>query len=336
MSTQFKVLASVYRGLLDILAENGLRPEEVSAAVGIELEALRTPQEMLSIEQISQLWQLGFDCRGETIGIEVAQRVKLIDFQDVGVFLTSTENIADWLDQLDNYSSLFSNITELVSRRTKQGLEAQINYYASVPLKYERLEFLALFAPVLANQYLESPLKLNKVELTRPQPADPSPWDEAFGTKVRWSAKATKYTIDYEEATRQILTRNSQAKKGFQVMLDSRLLNKKNAQPLDEVRAAILQILSTEVPSVASVSSALNLSARSLQRRLTDAHTSFSELLTATRKDLAQEYLEKGVAPSKIAQLLGYSDPAVFKRAFKRWTGVSLSAPSEGKKPNDD
>lgn len=325
VSTQFQVLASVYRGLLNILGESGHSPDQVAAAVGVKLDALRTPQAMLSIEQITKLWELGYECRGETIGLEVAQRVRLIDFQDIGVFLTSTENIEDWLHQIENYSSLFSNIAELVSQRTALGLEAQINYYAAVPLKYERLDFLALFAPVLASQYLESPLKLKKVELTRPCPEDPAPWEDAFGTTIKWGSKATKYTIDYEEANRLILTRNNNTKKGFQTILNSRLLSRRTLQPIDEVRAAIVNHLPNGAPSITSVASALNLSARSLQRRLNNAHTSFSTLLSSIREEMAKEYLEQGIPHSKISQLLGYSDPAVFKRAFKRWTGKPAS-----------
>ncbi len=68
----------------------------------------------------------------------------------------------------------------------------------------------------------------------------------------------------------------------------------------------------------------LNLSERTLQRRLADEGSSYQQLLNDTRRQLAERYLRDGqLAATEIALLLGYSEPSVFFRAFRQWTGLT-------------
>ncbi|WP_293393842.1 AraC family transcriptional regulator [Nevskia sp.] len=72
------------------------------------------------------------------------------------------------------------------------------------------------------------------------------------------------------------------------------------------------------------VARTLNLSSRSLRRRLEDEGTSFRDLVEDTRRQLAEQML--GTTDMKLDELavhLGYADTASFTRAFRRWHGVS-------------
>jgi AraC-like DNA-binding protein len=68
----------------------------------------------------------------------------------------------------------------------------------------------------------------------------------------------------------------------------------------------------------------LGLSQRTLARHLTGEGTTFSDLLTGIRRDLADRYLEdESLSISQIAWLLGYHDIGAFSHAFRRWTGTT-------------
>jgi AraC-like DNA-binding protein len=68
----------------------------------------------------------------------------------------------------------------------------------------------------------------------------------------------------------------------------------------------------------------LNLSRRSLQRRLARLGTSFEEILQRVLARQAATLIATSAQPlTAIALDLGYSDPAHFTRAFARWTGQS-------------
>ena len=70
----------------------------------------------------------------------------------------------------------------------------------------------------------------------------------------------------------------------------------------------------------------LNMSGRTLRRRLSAGGMSFEALVENVRKTRALSLLtHSGVAVERIAIETGYSDVRNFRRAFKRWTGVSPS-----------
>ena len=66
----------------------------------------------------------------------------------------------------------------------------------------------------------------------------------------------------------------------------------------------------------------MHMSARTLQLRLEQEDTQFSEVLDRARLGVARGLLlDPGVALSEAAVRLGFADLATFSRAFKRWTG---------------
>jgi AraC-like DNA-binding protein len=101
---------------------------------------------------------------------------------------------------------------------------------------------------------------------------------------------------------------------------------------VEQVRAALVTELREGEPDVAKVARRLATSARSLQRRLQQEGSSFRAVVDDARLDLARVYLgEKNLSIADISYLLGYSDPAAFTRAFKRWTGRSPRADDRAK-----
>ena len=93
-----------------------------------------------------------------------------------------------------------------------------------------------------------------------------------------------------------------------------------------EVEAVIEPMLKAGAVSVDRVARELGMSRQTLYRRLKAEGTTFEELLDAKRRQLAVRYLGLDRLSVKAASYrLGFSDPAAFSRAFKRWTGVSPS-----------
>ena len=74
------------------------------------------------------------------------------------------------------------------------------------------------------------------------------------------------------------------------------------------------------------VARALGCSRQTLYRRLKAEGITFAELLDRLRRRLALRFVrEQGLSVKEAAYRLGFSDPAAFSRAFKRWTGMSPS-----------
>ena len=78
--------------------------------------------------------------------------------------------------------------------------------------------------------------------------------------------------------------------------------------------------------SYEKVAQRLNMSPRSLQRKLQIDHTTFRSLLEEVRQEIAENYIhDSTVNLMEIAFVLGYSEYSSFSRAYKRWTKISPS-----------
>jgi AraC-like DNA-binding protein len=75
------------------------------------------------------------------------------------------------------------------------------------------------------------------------------------------------------------------------------------------------------------IASELGVSRQTLFRRLKAENVTFEKVLVELRHRMALHYLNGGrMSVSQTAHLVGFSDPAAFSRAFKRWTGSSPRA----------
>ncbi|WP_455207981.1 helix-turn-helix domain-containing protein [Kaarinaea lacus] len=91
---------------------------------------------------------------------------------------------------------------------------------------------------------------------------------------------------------------------------------------------ALVQLLKTYLHdhslSIKLLAEITGISMRSLQRRLSESGTSYSELLENARIEKSIEMLgDKDAKIIDVAYSTGYNDPSHFSRAFRRLTGVS-------------
>jgi AraC-like DNA-binding protein len=86
--------------------------------------------------------------------------------------------------------------------------------------------------------------------------------------------------------------------------------------------AAQLRDHLTDAVTADDAAAAMHMSARTLQRRLEAEGTTFSDVLDATREEVARALLgDPALALAEVAYRAGFADLATFSRAFKRWTG---------------
>jgi len=79
-----------------------------------------------------------------------------------------------------------------------------------------------------------------------------------------------------------------------------------------------------EMPSFEELTGLLNMSARTLRRRLEKEGTSYQRIKDNARRDIAITLLSReGLTVSAVAEQVGFSDPSAFHRSFKKWTGQS-------------
>ncbi len=91
----------------------------------------------------------------------------------------------------------------------------------------------------------------------------------------------------------------------------------------DHIKLVIYSLLDSSFPELKTVASQLNLSERTVQRKLKYENTTYSQIVLDLKKSIAEEYLKQRYSVKEVAYLLGYSESSAFVNAFKNWYGIS-------------
>jgi len=111
----------------------------------------------------------------------------------------------------------------------------------------------------------------------------------------------------------------------FDTVLADRVSELGGEMALDSrVREVVSRRLSEGIPAVGDVASALGMSARTLQRRLSEQGRTYQDLVDGSRRELARRLLrDSRFSLIEVAFMTGFSSQSAFTRAFKRWEGAT-------------
>jgi AraC-like DNA-binding protein len=159
-------------------------------------------------------------------------------------------------------------------------------------------------------------------------PNDPAEYEQAFGCPVRVNAGWNGFALAEEVWDLPMRRRDPSLVRLLEPHADVAVSGATTPMALRErVRRAQARGLTAGDASVGTVARVLALSARTLQRRLADEGTSYQAELDHVRREVAERHLhDSALAIAEISFLLGYSEPAAFHRAFKRWHHVTPQA----------
>lgn len=146
---------------------------------------------------------------------------------------------------------------------------------------------------------------------------------ESFDQRVVFEADANEIHIPQALATQSLPMADTKVAQRFEEECDQRLLQLQEEKAFAERVRDMLFLSKKPFPKLEDVAFRLNVSPRTLRRRLQQEGTSFRKTLEAVRLELAQRYLtETARSIGSIADLLGYEDQNSFSHAFKVSVGM--------------
>jgi AraC-like DNA-binding protein len=162
------------------------------------------------------------------------------------------------------------------------------------------------------------------LELRFPPPADLQPYKDAFKCSLRFNSSANALLFARADVISPLPTAHPLLAEVHERLAGEHLQRLDLAQVSSRARAAIIRRLPDGEPRRTEIASTLEMSERTLQRRLEVEGTSFQRLLDDTRRELAQQYLgQTDTSLCDATYLLGFSNQSSFFRACKRWFGIS-------------
>jgi AraC-like DNA-binding protein len=233
----------------------------------------------------------------------------------------SAPTLGDALRQWVRYLNLLDDAVEVAldTRGDRAYLRVARESEAPAPASHELC--WALVAKY-ARELSTVPFRLTGVELAHPAPGDIAPYRAWFDAPVAFDADETRLVMPAAALDASLVSADPKLLAILARAADE-LAKKAPTDPLmtAQVKRVLHDALRSDDASVEHVAKRLGVTARSLQRRLTDEGTTFAAVREDVRRELARRYLTDGLPIADISFLLGFSEPSAFFRAFKRWTG---------------
>lgn len=146
-----------------------------------------------------------------------------------------------------------------------------------------------------------------------------------FGLPVQ-RGDSNRLVFDRSDLQKPFLTQNNIMWQYLETELNQHLVQQERGQSFVNY---VQQELYLAIPSgfflVEDIASRLGVSVRTLQRNLSAENTTFKQELQAVQKAMTFSYLKMKLSAEEISSLIGYSEVNTFSRAFKKWTGMTVT-----------
>ncbi len=330
--SQRTVAAGYVRAFLDLAAARGADVPALLAETAIAQAALAAPDARVPFEAfVALVGAAKRACGDPALALHFGASRPFNEISIVGLITHAARTMGEAFVQLNRYSRLVVEVEghdaagrfALVRRADGVWIEDQRHNPNAFPELTEST--WVRFVHEQARAFPDRAPFVLEVHMTHPRPDHADAYAHYFAMPVVFSASWNAMKI--RESWLDEPTGNSDRYVFgvFNAHADSLLKSLLQSTTVrGQIEASLIPVLHTGAISMADAARRLGVSRSTLQRRLHDEDVTYAGLLDALRQRMAIDYLSsRKISVGETAYLTGFSDPAAFSRAFKRWTGVS-------------
>lgn len=305
----------------------GVNTSVLLDAAGVSRTVLDDPDARLPSHQVSLLWGKAYELSGDPVlSLHAAEVCPLGAYKVIDYMGHNARTVGEAFRYAARYFKLINTAVTLPIDASGDPVSFAIiddSDEKGVSRPYAEYCFAAFFLHIRAATGAQ--FGLERVQFAHVRPADISEHERVFGCPIEFEARQTRMLISRSVWEMPSMGGHAGVLEVLAEHADL-LLEKlpKGPELVERTRKAISGRLRGGDPSLEGVAAELGMSARSLQRRLSELGFSYHTVADEVRQSAAGLYLDQpDIAISEVAYLLGFSDQSSFNRAFKRWTGLT-------------
>jgi AraC-like DNA-binding protein len=327
--TENTIAAGNARALMDLAVTKGANRQALAARSGIDPAELQEQDNRVPFKKYIALMRTAQElCRDPALALHFGEAVDFAEISVVGLIGRASETMADGFAQFNRYARLVVDDGQVTDRLVLERSAGQLwmvdtRQYADDFPEFAETSFARMVCT--SRRWFPEAQFIKAVHFTHPAPAYRAEYDRVFQLPVVFESDKNALLTDEAWLTH----RNPHASRYVFGILSAHaeeLLQylERSKTTRGRVESLLMPILHTGEASVDLIASKMGISRQTLFRKLRAEGLTFEKVLDELRHKLALHYLSgKKVSVNETAYLVGFSDPASFSRAFKRWTGRS-------------
>jgi AraC-like DNA-binding protein len=318
--------------LVKLAAQHGIPEETVLAGTGMTSADLRTPDaEVRTQQELTAIGNLlGAAKNATTIGLEAGLRYRLTTYGIWGYAMVSASTFRESIDVGLRYLDLTYTFAPVVAEEKGDDLQLVLEESPDIPPDITRflVQREAAAIHTLQREVLGWPTHPRSVSFRHTATkAETDAYAAVFGSAPTFGADRNIVVLDAKQLDAPLpqadLHTSAMTQQMCADILDSR---RARIGLAGRVRDLIVGSLRNP-PSLSDAAQALQMSPRTLRRRLSLEGTTLRQLVDEVRATLAAELIAGGrLTVAEVARRLGYIEVSSFSQAFRRWYGMSPRA----------
>jgi AraC-like DNA-binding protein len=315
--------------ILNLAAQRGGSRESMLDGLNIPERLWESPDARLSLLQAGQLLYRGLKL-DPALGYEIGLNSNLTTHGFIGYGVMSNPTMRQAIEFGAKFLQL--RLPNLSLRLLTENDRAVVEVSETIPLGAVREGMFDLFLVGIAR--IAHQMRLEPIDVRReielwfdyPEPVYFARYRERL-PRARFSMRANQLRFPAEYLDLPLNAADSVTAQLVTQQCERELVLLGYSGDIAGRVRALLACDTSGYPNLESVARQLHMSARTLKRKLQQHGLSFQRLLDGARKRDSMRLLEDpALSVEQVAQRVGYSDPANFTRAFRKWTGASPSA----------
>ncbi len=326
---QHSALATFVLPIAQALRLRGVDAMALVEQAGVDPASIVNPDRRVAPERMQRLFRACVEATGdEAFGLVAAEQIQPQVLSGLGLAWLASDTLLDGLQRLVRFARIMSSGVELALEDDG----ALVHLVIGPRVEDERFtwavrDFAVGLVVRMCRLTLGEFIAPLRVEMERPRPAEPERWEYLLSCRVAFDRPEARVTFLRADIVERLATGDPELARINDEQAQAYLDSIGDSGITRQVADRIVATLPDGAPSQQQIAASLNLSNRTLQRRLRDEGTSFLDLLQDTRLQLAHKYLrQRKRSVVETAYMLGFSEPSTFSRAFKRWTGMAPAA----------
>lgn len=321
-----QVSVTVLKQMFLYLASLKVDTDAFLLSLGVDPALAKSPDGYIPIETYLRIQEAAAEYTQDPyFGLHMGEYAEPGSWSILGYLMMNCKTLGQAFEKSGRYSRIIGN---LIEGRVQLRFNKIIVIFDTPPHapKMSRHCFESTFASSVRMMRTLTGLELDPLEVTfiYPQPESTEEYDRVFRCPVKFEQKHNSLTIDPSLVNTPILLPNPELLQYFENYAQRFLaeMDRQN-EYTRAVTRIILSRLDNENLSIKQIAKEMSVSVRTLQNRLKAEGVVFSDLLQEVRERLAKKYLSENYSVEEITYLLGFSEPSVFRRSFKKWSGIT-------------
>ncbi|MEH6469793.1 MAG: AraC family transcriptional regulator [Halopseudomonas sp.] len=308
--------------------KQGWSPEQLLQQAQLPLQLLTSPEQPITEQQLSRLTRTVWRCiDDEFLGLS-GQPCPTGTFSLMAELVIHSQTLGGMLKQSTRFYSTLRNDVDISLEIVADQADIQLSLKdPSQDPDHLLQEFLLLMWQRFSSWLVGHHIAPLACRFNYPQPERFDEYRLMFGTELKFNQPCCGYTLNAKQLNLPLVRSPAELKL---FLANSPAVILRRPRQDETLKRQVLQILmnqdTAELPTLNSIAEQLHLTTRTLRRKLTQEGAQFRQLKDAIRRDKAIRLLtQENMSIGQVSHHTGFTEPAAFCRAFKKWTGTQPS-----------